>query len=271
MTALTNTPQSQTRRLLMLVTAGTCLLVACGAENPAATGNKSAAAASVNSQPNKGKTLHALYWSRSVRGDGDPDAIRDYRARVEICQNASFPLRKLDETDVEKLGKTQHEQWMDDKRMIVVTTSWSLHAPSDRGIAESCQFSLEEKKYLRDEAWEIHPIDAESRAKTEEWNQSLGWSRQGHRTILGQRCAIWVNGDQRLCMWDGSEYGFSEDYRVIEECPYGVVGGDEVGLPLEHVQGTHRRNCDYVVEFIRTDEPIIESVWRAAAEGAQSQ
>lgn len=255
-------------RAAALVLLGTPLLPACSAE----TSSPQATVAQERPVGGKsGQSLHAVYWGRTVREDGDPDAIRDYRERVRLCEEAGMAVKPLAESDVEKLGKDHYERWMDESRNVLVIHSWELGISPRDSIASACQFSLQEKKYVEglNNSWEIHPTRAEALASIHEDNIAAGWVRKGRKTVLGQPCVVWEKGGNRLCLLDAPELGFTDSVAVHDDCATTGGAGVESRLPLEQVQAPEKRNCEFKVELIEIGQPLDASQWQAAAKGAE--
>ncbi|MGY0505797.1 hypothetical protein [Luteimonas sp. e5] len=254
--------------------AAAAALAACSAQAPAAAVDADIASGTdtgTGKNSGKGNSLHAVYWGRWVRADGDPDAIRSYNERVRICQAAGLGVKPLSDSDVEKLGKQHYERWMDAQRNVVVTHGWELASAPGDSLAASCQFSLQEKKTVDglDASWEIHPVAADTLASIHQQNIAAGWTREGVKTVLGQPCVVWVKGGNRLCLLDAPQLGFVDDVRVHENCAMTGDAGVEATLALEHVQAEEKRHCEFKVESIELGQPLDASQWQAAARGAE--
>lgn len=256
--------------LAIVLSVSVPMLPACSAET-AVPDAGNATAQDPQPASASGKSLHAVYWGRSVRNDGDPDAIRSYRESVRACQAAGIQVKPLAQSDIEKLGKSHYERWMDERRAVVVTRSWELASAPGDSLAASCQFSLAERKTADglDSSWEIHPADAQALASIHQENIAAGWTREGRKTVLGQPCVAWVKGGNRLCLLDAPELGFVDDVRVHENCALTGHADVESTLPLEHVQAADERNCEFKVELAEIGQPLDASQWRAAAKGAE--
>lgn len=211
------------------------MLVACAAETGEAQ-SEAGAGPSAPESSGSGSTMPAIYLDQrvvSLRNDGINTTLRDYKFKLDICQEKGGPVRALSDGDVAKLGVTRLQRWFK-----ADSAAYRREAFSYSGGAIDCQFALVSKgTHAYYDASRTVAIDLATNEKTtsepepdlltrdfgmplEEALEHEMATIETHavvgppskQSVVGAPCLMWRSSVEagNFCVWSGgTEWGFS--------------------------------------------------------------
>lgn len=210
------------RCLTLAISAG-MLLVACNSD------------ASDANTPGVVKNMPPIHLEQTAELliDGENAARAAYMQAADACEAGGIPTRRLSASEVELVGVTRYEMWLDGTSETTQTRAWDAGQESPDAL---CQFRLElsgtfssstadtfveqdlatgqrEEQTVAAEPMQRFAIAAQDEQAPE------GFRGPVAKQVAGQPCEEWTTpDDNRFCVWSGGRaWGFGstrgDDYR----------------------------------------------------------
>lgn len=199
----------------------------------AATSGATDVAHAVSGQP----VLRVVFtWEQRL--DGTNKERQNYRALLDACHAAGWPVHELSAQDEARLDTGRVEVTVGPAGRHVRQTAWSLARGDGNADGQSaCQARLAEQVDQTDPG--AGPGDGTQAIDTTESEQRRlaglsGWSLGQEASVTRQTCKRWTSQAQEVCVWSGGrQWGFDDAPLDMAGCMSTPVDVYLTAIPLD--------------------------------------